>query len=73
MPLDRALFATQIESILKPVELHKMEYFRWDFWNSVVPVRQPVSVPEHLLIEKMKNIAKRDILGIVSFRMAING
>jgi len=44
----------------------------FDFGNSVmpvrqlvgVPVRQLVGVPEHQWIEKMKNIAKRNILGL---------
>jgi len=33
-----------------------------------VPVRQLVGVPEHQWIEKIKNIAKRNIFGFVSFR-----
>ena len=33
-----------------------------------VPVRQLVGVPEHQWIEKMKNIAKSNIFGFVSFR-----
>jgi len=32
-----------------------------------VPVRQLVGVPEHQCIEKMKNIAERNIFGFVSF------
>jgi len=32
-----------------------------------VPVRQLVGVPEHKWIEKMKNIAKRNIFDFVSF------
>jgi len=37
-----------------------------------VPVRQLVGVPEHQWIEKMKNIAKRNIFGFVSYRSGLN-
>jgi len=41
------------------------------FRNSVMPVRQLVGVPEHQCFEKMKNIAKRNIFGFVSFRSGL--
>jgi len=44
----------------------------FDFGNSVMPVRQLVGVPEHQWIEKMKNIAKRNIFGFVSFRSGLS-
>jgi len=37
-----------------------------------VPVRQLVGVPVHQWIEKMKNIAERNIFGFVSFRSGLN-
>jgi len=69
------------ESTLKTDELHKMEYFGCDHpmrskIDSAVPRNQYrkacptqlVGVPVHQWIEKMKNIAKRNIFGFVSFR-----
>jgi len=43
----------------------------FDFENSVMPVRQLVGVPEHQCIEKMKNIAERNIFGFLSFRSGL--
>jgi len=37
-----------------------------------VPVRQLVGVPEHQWIEKMKNIAERNIFGFVSSRSGLS-
>ena len=43
-----------------------MQYF------SVMPVRQLVGVPVHQCFEKIKNIARRNIFGFVSFRSGLN-
>jgi len=39
----------------------------FDFLNSVMPVRLLVGVPKHQLIEKIRNIGKRNIFSFVSF------